>query len=74
MLHRDAHDVEVDGEAVELTAKEFDLLAYLLENPGIVHSRERLLDRVWGLAVSRAARAPSTCTSRSFGASSAGRS
>ena len=49
VLHRDAHDVEVDGDEVELTAKEFDLLAFLLENPGIVHSRERLLDRVWGL-------------------------
>jgi DNA-binding response OmpR family regulator len=49
VLRRDAHDVEVDGRVVELTAKEFDLLAYLLENPGIVHSRERLLDRVWDL-------------------------
>ena len=35
---------------VELTGKEFDLLAYLLENVGIVLSRERLLDRVWGMA------------------------
>jgi two-component system, OmpR family, response regulator len=49
-LRREAHDVEVDGRGIDLTAKEFDLLAYLLENPGIVHSRERLLDRVWGLA------------------------
>jgi DNA-binding response OmpR family regulator len=50
VIRRDAHDVRVDGRAVELTAKEFDLLAYLVENEGIVHSRERLLDRVWGLA------------------------
>jgi DNA-binding response OmpR family regulator len=50
VIRRDAHDVRVDGVSVELTAKEFDLLAYLVENEGIVHSRERLLDRVWGLA------------------------
>jgi DNA-binding response OmpR family regulator len=41
-------EVSVDGESVELTAKEFDLLACLLENPGIVLSRDTLLDRAWG--------------------------
>lgn len=41
-------EVSVDGEPVELTAKEFDLLACLLENPGIVLSRDTLLDRAWG--------------------------
>ncbi len=50
VLRRDAHDVTVDGEPVELTAKEFDLLACLLEHPGIVLSRERLLDLVWGMS------------------------
>jgi len=49
-LRRDAHEVTVDGEPVELTGKEFDLLAFLLEHPGIVFSREQLLDRVWGLS------------------------
>ena len=49
MLRRDARDVTVDGAGVELTSKEFDLLAYLLEHPGIVLSRERLLDLVWGM-------------------------
>ena len=39
----------VAGELVELTAKEFDLLAWLVENPGIVFSRDQLLDRVWGM-------------------------
>ena len=39
----------VGGERVELTGKEFDLLAYLLENAGIVVSRDTLLDRVWGM-------------------------
>ena len=38
------------GAAVELTAKEFDLLAYFLSNPGAVLSRDVLLDRVWGVA------------------------
>ena len=48
-LRRDARDVTVDGEPVELTSKEFDLLACFLEHPGIVLSRERLLDLVWGM-------------------------
>jgi DNA-binding response OmpR family regulator len=50
LVRRDAREVEVAGVPVELTGKEFDLLAYLLENVGIVLSRERLLDRVWGMA------------------------
>jgi len=41
-------EVSVAGRPVELTAKEFDLLACLLENPGIVLSRDTLLDRAWG--------------------------
>ena len=41
-------EVSVGGEPVELTAKEFELLACLLENPGIVLSRDTLLDRAWG--------------------------
>jgi DNA-binding response OmpR family regulator len=48
-LNRNAREVVVDGQAVELTTKEFDLLATLLENPGIVVSRDQLLDRVWGM-------------------------
>jgi DNA-binding response OmpR family regulator len=49
VLNRNAREVVVDGQAVELTTKEFDLLATLLENPGIVVSRDQLLDRVWGM-------------------------
>ena len=45
-----AREVTVAGEPVELTGKEFDLLAYLLENAGIVVSRDQLLDRVWGMS------------------------
>jgi DNA-binding response OmpR family regulator len=48
-LNRDAREVSVDDQPVELTTKEFDLLAALLENPGIVISRDQLLDRVWGM-------------------------
>jgi DNA-binding response OmpR family regulator len=41
--------VSVAGAPVELTGKELDLLVYLVEHAGLVVSRERLLDRVWGL-------------------------
>ena len=37
-----------DGEVVELTAKEFDLMELLMRNPGRVYSRENLLKLVWG--------------------------
>ena len=37
-----------DGVSVELTMKEFDLIAFLMKNPGKVFSRETLLDLVWG--------------------------
>ncbi len=40
--------VEVNGQAIELRMKEFDLLQSLAENKGIVFSRERLLSVVWG--------------------------
>ena len=48
-LNRNAREVAVDGQPVDLTTKEFDLLATLLENPGIVVSRDQLLDRIWGM-------------------------
>ena len=37
-----------DGESVDLTVKEFDLMELLMRNPGRVYSRENLLDLVWG--------------------------
>jgi two-component system, OmpR family, response regulator ResD len=49
VLRRDSHDVTVSGSSIELTGKEFELLACFLEHPGIVLSRERLLDLVWGM-------------------------
>src|SRR3989449_3815020 len=46
----EGREVTVDDHRVELTAKEFDLLTYFVESPGVVHSRDRLLDRVWGMS------------------------
>ena len=40
-------DVTVDGQAIDLTKREFDLLHYLLKNKGLVLSRETLLENVW---------------------------
>lgn len=40
--------VWMDGEPVDLTAIEFDLLRTLAENPGVVLSREQILEKVWG--------------------------
>ncbi|MPM68436.1 Sensory transduction protein regX3 [bioreactor metagenome] len=42
------HTVYAGGEALLLTLKEFELLRILMENAGIVLSRERLLELVWG--------------------------
>jgi DNA-binding response OmpR family regulator len=42
------HEVRVDGSAVSLTTTEFELLAALVADPGIVVPRSRLLGRVWG--------------------------
>lgn len=44
----DAHIVHVDGEIIDLAPKEFGLLKYLIENKGIVLSREVILNKVWG--------------------------
>lgn len=41
-------EVERDGEALRLTAKEFDLLYFLASNPRQVFSRDQLMGRVWG--------------------------
>jgi DNA-binding response OmpR family regulator len=49
VLDRESHDVTVGGKPIELTAKEFELLAYFMANTGVLVSRDLLLDRVWGL-------------------------
>lgn len=43
-----AHSVTLDGQPVSLTAREFDLLTFLMRHPGQVFTREQLLDNVWG--------------------------
>ena len=48
VVDRSAREVVVDERLVELTAKEFDLLACLVENAGLVLTRDQLLDLVWG--------------------------
>ena len=46
-----SREVRVDGEAVDLTAKEFDLLAFLAASPKQVFSRNELLEQVWGSSI-----------------------
>jgi DNA-binding response OmpR family regulator len=43
-----SRQVNVQGTSVDLTKREFDLLQFLLENKGIVLSRETILEKVWG--------------------------
>ena len=42
-----AHEVKIDGENIELSFKEFELLTYFMENQGIALSREKILNNVW---------------------------
>ena len=46
-LDKSAHEVRLDGELIELSYKEFELLAYFMENKGIALSREKILNNVW---------------------------
>lgn len=48
-LYLDKRQVEVDGKLINLTFKEFELLAYLLANQGIVLSRDKILYNIWGI-------------------------
>ena len=47
-VNKTKHIVTVDGKAVELTLKEFELLCLLLKNRGTVFTRDRLLNEIWG--------------------------
>jgi two-component system, OmpR family, response regulator len=42
------HKAALQGASLELTPKEFELLAFLARNPGIVFNRDQLLEKVWG--------------------------
>lgn len=46
-MDKAAHMVEIDGKSVDLSYKEFELLAYFMENKGIALSREKILNNVW---------------------------
>ncbi|WP_066504565.1 response regulator transcription factor [Abyssisolibacter fermentans] len=47
-VNKSERKVKVDGKNIELTPKEFEILGYLMEHSGIVLSREKILDSIWG--------------------------
>ena len=47
-LNPETHEVTVDGRIVDLTAREFYLLAFLMQKPGRVFTREQIFESVWG--------------------------
>ena len=47
VIDKAAHIVKIDGKSVDLSYKEFELLAYFIENQGIALSREKILNNVW---------------------------
>jgi two-component system alkaline phosphatase synthesis response regulator PhoP len=47
-MYHNKHTVEVANEECVLTYKEYELLRYLLKNKGIVLSRDKIMENVWG--------------------------
>lgn len=47
VLDKSAHQVKIDGEEIELSFKEFELLTYFVTNQGVALSREKILNNVW---------------------------
>lgn len=47
VVNKAAHSVSVDGQPIDLSYKEFELLTYFMENKGIALSREKILNSVW---------------------------
>lgn len=47
VLDKTAHQVTIDGESVDLSLKEFELLEYFMSNPGVALSRDQILNGVW---------------------------
>ncbi len=47
MIDRSAHSVKVDGQIIDLSVKEFELLEYFVTNRGVALSREKILNNVW---------------------------
>ena len=48
VLNDDTRTVTANGQPVELTFKEYELLKLLMRNPGLVFSRDKIMDKVWG--------------------------
>ena len=46
-LDKSAHQVLIDGQAIELSVKEFELLSYFIMNKGVALSRDKILNNVW---------------------------
>jgi DNA-binding response OmpR family regulator len=47
VLDKAAHQVKIDGENIDLSFKEFELLTYFVTNQGVALSREKILNNVW---------------------------
>ena len=47
-INNEKHEVRVDGQIIELTFKEYELLSLFIINKGIVLSRDTIMDKVWG--------------------------
>ena len=47
-LYPEKHTVTVDDETIALTHKEFELLRFLMENKGMVFTRDKLMSQIWG--------------------------
>jgi len=47
LMDKSAHSVRIDGQPIELSVKEFELLEYFLTNKGVALSREKILNNVW---------------------------
>lgn len=50
VLNNEKREVTIDGKAVELTFKEYELLQYMLINKGLVLGRDNIMDHIWGFA------------------------
>ena len=46
-INKAAHIVKIDGQEIELSYKEFELLSYFVDNKGLALSREKILNNVW---------------------------
>jgi two-component system, OmpR family, alkaline phosphatase synthesis response regulator PhoP len=47
-IDRERRELRIDGDAVHVTTKEFELLSYLADHPGRIFTRDQLLTRIWG--------------------------